>query len=45
VPVGAGHEAGERNAGRVGDQVVLATCLAPIDRAGTGFGAPKTAGT
>jgi hypothetical protein len=45
VPVGAGHEAGEWNAGCVGDQVVLATGLAPVDRAGAGFGAPKTAGT
>jgi len=45
VPAGAAEKAGERDAGGVGDQVVLAAGLAPVDRAGAGFGAPKTAGT
>ena len=44
VPVGAADQAGKRDAGGVGDQVVLAAAFAPVDRAGAGFGAPKTAG-
>lgn len=39
--VGAGQQAGERYPLRVGDQVVLAAELAPINRAGAGFLAPK----
>ena len=38
-------QAGERDPGRVGDQVVLRAELAPVDRARPCFGAPKRAGT
>src|SRR6266566_9804604 len=41
--VGAGEQAGERYAVCVGDQVVLATELAPVDRARPGLVAPKSA--
>ena len=44
VAVGGGEQAGERDAGRVADQLVLGAGLAPVDRAGPSFGAPKTAG-
>src|SRR6266581_6934523 len=43
VCVGAGQQAGERYPLRVGDQVVLAAELAPINRTGAGFLAPKSA--
>jgi hypothetical protein len=41
--VGAGEQAGKRDAVGVGDQVVLAACLAPVDRTRPGLGAPKSA--
>jgi hypothetical protein len=44
VTVGGGGQAGKRDPAGVGDQVVLGAGFAPIDRAGTGFRAPKTAG-
>src|SRR5262249_12985608 len=45
VAVGGGEQEGERDAARVGDQLVLGAALAPVDRARAGLGAPKTAGT
>ena len=45
VAVGGGEQEGERDAARVGDQLVLGAALAPIDRARTGLEPPKTAGT
>jgi hypothetical protein len=45
VSVGAGEKASERDARGVRDQMVFAARFAPVDRAGAGFGAPKTAGT
>ena len=41
--VGAGEQAGERDTVGVDDQVVLAAGLAPVDGAGTGLVAPKSA--
>ena len=43
-PVGGGQKRGQRDAARVADQVVLTARFAPVDRAGTGFGAPFKAG-
>lgn len=40
---GADQQAGERYAVGVGDQVMLGTGLAPIDRTRPGLGAPKSA--
>ncbi len=44
VAVRGRGEAGERDPACVADQVMLGTAFAPVDGAGTGFGAPKTAG-
>ena len=44
VAVGGGEQAGEWDPAGVRDQLVLGAALAPVDRAGAGFGAPKTAG-
>jgi hypothetical protein len=41
--VGSGEQAGEREAVGVGDQVVLAAELAPVNRTGAGLIAPKSA--
>jgi hypothetical protein len=40
VAVAARERPGERDAAAVYEQVVLAAATAPVDRAGTGFGAP-----
>lgn len=45
VAVGGGEQEGERDAGGVGDQLVLGAALAPVDRARPGLEPPKTAGT
>ena len=45
VAVGGAQQTAERNAASVGDQMVLGAGFAPIDRAWTGFAAPKTART
>jgi hypothetical protein len=41
--VGAGEQAGERDAVGVGDQVVLGACLGPVDRTWPGLAAPRSA--
>jgi hypothetical protein len=43
VAVGAGEKAGERDAARVGDQVMFGAGFAPVNRARPGLGAPKSA--
>ncbi len=43
VAVAAGQDGDERDAGGVGEQVVLAAGPAPVDRASSGLGAPFTA--
>jgi len=43
VCVGAGEQAGEREAVGIGDQVVLAAQLAPVNRTGSDLIAPKSA--
>src|SRR5207247_5969170 len=45
VAVRGGEQGGERDPGRVGDQLVLGARLTPVDRARSGFRAPKSAGT
>ena len=44
VAIAAGQGGGERDAGRIGDQVVLAARSAPVDRASSGLGPPLTRG-
>lgn len=42
-PVGAGEQAGKRDAVGVGDQVVLRACLGPVNRTRPGLAVPKSA--
>jgi hypothetical protein len=43
VAVGPGEQAGERDAVRIRDQVMLAPSASAVDRAGAGLAAPKSA--